>query len=50
MIHKRNMAVILSRGLGVWWMDLWSHGWLRDEGIWENIEVALRLLSAYLPR
>ena len=50
MIHKRNMAVILSRGLGVWWMDLWSHGWLRDEGIWENIESLCAFYQAYLPQ
>lgn len=37
-VHMRNMATAIVHRTGLWWMDLWSNGWLADEGLWENIE------------
>ncbi len=31
----RNSAVSVLRGYGDWWMDLFGHGWFRDEKIWD---------------
>lgn len=31
----RNSAVGVLRGYGDWWMDLFGHGWFRDEEIWD---------------
>ena len=31
----RNSALWVLRGYGDWWMDLFGHGWFRDEEIWD---------------
>lgn len=34
-IFLRNSAQWVLRGYGDWWMDLFGHGWFRDEEIWD---------------
>ena len=46
-IHKRNMASIAVRGAGLWWMDLWSNGWLGTKDVWDNIETAKEFYDKY---
>lgn len=42
-IHKRNFSDIITRKIGLWWMDLWGSGWLEDKDLWENIKVLTEL-------
>ena len=44
-IHRRNMLGIISRGTGIWWMDLWANGWLNSPEMWENNQ---KLIKTYL--
>lgn len=37
-VHRRNMAPVIARGIGLWWMDLWASGWLNDPIIWDNLK------------
>ena len=46
-IHKRNIASIAVRGAGLWWMDLWSNGWLGTKDVWDNIETAKNFYDQY---
>jgi len=46
-IHKRNMASIIRRGIGVWFMDLWASGWLKDKDLWKNIGNLCRIYEDY---
>lgn len=46
-IHKRNMASITRRGIGVWFMDLWASGWLNDEDLWKNIGNLCEIYKEY---
>lgn len=46
-VHRRNLgAVAVHRG-GLWWMDLWSKGWLADEELWANIATMRQAMERY---
>ncbi len=35
-VSKRNVGVNMTKGAAIWFMDLWSVGWLDDQAIWDN--------------
>ena len=48
-IHKRNMAAVLAHDTGIWWMDLWSRGWLNSPVIWDSLRELCDFSQRYHP-
>lgn len=46
-VHQRNLGSLIVRGGGVWWMDLWSAGWLNHPALWENIRAMKEVYVDY---
>ena len=46
-VHKRDIGQVMIRGGAVWFMDLWSVGWLDDDAIWKSDGRLASLYATY---
>lgn len=46
-VSKRDVGSAMIRGAGIWFMDLWSVGWLDDQTIWDTNGKLAELYQAY---
>lgn len=46
-VAKRDIGSNLVHGAGIWFMDLWSVGWLDDQAIWDSNGKLAELYQAY---
>ncbi|MBE6903879.1 MAG: hypothetical protein E7480_04660 [Ruminococcaceae bacterium] len=46
-IQKREFGLILSRNIGMYWMDLWGTGWQNNSAYWNEYEKMIKLYNDY---
>jgi hypothetical protein len=46
-VSKRDVGSAMLRGSGIWFMDLWSVGWLDDQSIWDTNGKLAEVYQAY---
>lgn len=45
--HQRHFGAALAHQAGVSWMDLWGHGWLNSDEIWQELGGLARLADRW---
>ncbi|MGQ9454524.1 MAG: beta-galactosidase [Armatimonadota bacterium] len=49
-VLKRNFAHVVTRGAGIWWMDLYGRGWYSGDEIWRLLEHLQKMYASVLPK
>lgn len=49
-VLTRDFSQILTRGAGLWWMDLGAEGWFSGEGIWKYLKTHADTYSERMPK
>lgn len=47
-VLKRNFAHVVTRGAGIWWMDLYGRGWYSGDEIWQLLGQLRKLYASVL--